>query len=390
MLALGFGFWSEWELQEKVAFNGVEKLIVVYDHVTTLDLQEDVWSAWVRWRGLQNRGYDRFLSAMDFSGYDSVPDGRGGATRTGLIYFLINGWKLVVDLSKVAIFGVLYSRDYETAYFTPALVAQKPATVSSLVNTVLSDVPVVTGDLGPTEAAIASVLTLVKYINQSVHINTDNGVNGDGSVRSPFNNIGDALDFAELVGIESVHFHSDVTIDRNFKNFIGVGVGNPSIDCAGNNLDKSEFEGVTFTGSYVGRIIARNCDLGNNLTGINGKFHYCGLGGDLFCADGGDVDMIDPFSTIEGPGRPTISLSSTVGTTLGVRGMRGGLTIKNVDHADSDVSVEMATGALTLDATCILGDIVPRGSCDFVDSSNGSIVDKSGLDSEQVWKGLQL
>ena len=157
MLALGFGYWTEWALEEKVAFDGVNKLMVVYEHVTTLDVQEDLWSAWVRWRGAGNRGYDRFEDAMDFSGYDEIPDGRGGTTRTGLSYFLTNGWRLVIDLSKVAVFGVLFSRDFETAFYTPELVGQKPATVSSLVNTAVTTTNVVTGDITTTEAKVDAV-----------------------------------------------------------------------------------------------------------------------------------------------------------------------------------------------------------------------------------------
>ena len=160
MLALGFGHWAEWALEEKIVFDGVNKLMVVYDHVTTLDIQEDVWSAWVRWRGMDNRGYDRFEDAMDFSGYDEIPDGRGGTTRTGLTYFLTNGWRLVINLSQVAVFGVLFSRDFETAYYTDELVGQKPATVSSLVNSAVVTTNVVTGDLStvPTAAETAAAV----------------------------------------------------------------------------------------------------------------------------------------------------------------------------------------------------------------------------------------
>ena len=83
---------------------------------------------------------------------------------------LINGWRLVVDLSQVAIFGVLFSRDFETAYYTTALIGQKPATVSSLVNTVIvtETTNVITGDLAATDAAIAAVQTTVDDTSAAV------------------------------------------------------------------------------------------------------------------------------------------------------------------------------------------------------------------------------
>jgi hypothetical protein len=49
---------------------------------------------------------------------------------------LINGWRLVVNLTKVAVTGVLYSDDFNTAYYTTELVAQFPVRVSSIVNTI--------------------------------------------------------------------------------------------------------------------------------------------------------------------------------------------------------------------------------------------------------------
>lgn len=135
MLSLGYGFWSEWELQEKVDFDGVNKLIIVYPHVTNLDIREDVWSAWVRWDAMLDRNYNRFLQAMEREGLAPIPNG-----ETGDFYFLANEWKLVIDFSKVAVTGVLYSRDFSTAYYTYDLVAQYPAQVSSIVNTVTKEV----------------------------------------------------------------------------------------------------------------------------------------------------------------------------------------------------------------------------------------------------------
>lgn len=128
---MSYPFWSEWELNEKVDFDGANKLIIVYPHVTELDIRADVWSAAVRWLGMLNRGYDRWLEPMERTGLDPIPGG-----ETGDSYFLQNGWKLLVDFSKVKVTGVLFSRDYVTAYYTTDLVEQYAAQVSSIVNTV--------------------------------------------------------------------------------------------------------------------------------------------------------------------------------------------------------------------------------------------------------------
>lgn len=139
MAALVWGAWgAEWAQQKKVAFNGLARTITVNSDVTTLNLQTDVWSRWVDWRALP--GNDFHELAMRRSGYDPIPGG-----RSGLIYFLTNGWKLIVDLNKVRITGVLYSDDFETAYWSANGMPLYPATVSALVNQSVTTENVVTG-----------------------------------------------------------------------------------------------------------------------------------------------------------------------------------------------------------------------------------------------------
>lgn len=131
MAALVWGAWSpDWALGNKVDFDGINKVIYVHPEVTTLDIRSDVYSGWVDWVLLRDNA--KFLPAIRYTGYDPI----GGGAYTGDTYFLTNGWKLSVDLAKVRITGILYSDNYDTAYYTPSLVAQFPATVSSLVNTV--------------------------------------------------------------------------------------------------------------------------------------------------------------------------------------------------------------------------------------------------------------
>lgn len=145
-----WGTWSaDWELRSKVEFDGINKIIYVHPEVTALDIRADVYSAWVNWVLLRDNL--KFLPAIRYTGFDPI----GGGNYTGDTYFLLNGWKLSIDLAKVRVTGVLYSDDYATAYYTPALVAQYPATVSSLVNTSVTYQNVVTGTAS-TPAEIAA------------------------------------------------------------------------------------------------------------------------------------------------------------------------------------------------------------------------------------------
>ena len=146
--------WSYWALYQKITIDGVNKLITVNPEVTTLNIRTELYTAWVKWLALDDN--TKYLLAMRYSGLDVIPGG-----FTGDVYFLTNGWKLVVDLRAVAVAGVLYSDDYASAYYTPdTIVAQYPAVVSSLVNTVSTVQNVVTGDLSvvPTAAQNAAAV----------------------------------------------------------------------------------------------------------------------------------------------------------------------------------------------------------------------------------------
>lgn len=168
MAALIWGAWSpDWTLGNKVDFDGINKIIYVHPEVTSLDIRSEVYSAWIDWVILRDN--TKFLPALRYTGFDPI----GGGQYTGDSYFLTNGWKLSVDLSKVRITGVLFSDNYPTAYYTPNLVAQYPATVSSLVNTVV--IPTVNPLPTPPTAAenaqavwghsfVSKLLTVTKFL----------------------------------------------------------------------------------------------------------------------------------------------------------------------------------------------------------------------------------
>lgn len=137
MAALIWAAWGdEWALDEKVSFNGATKQITVNSGVTAIDIATDVYSGWVRWTGRERQ----YLAAMRYSGFDPIPGGRTGAT-----FFLQNGWKLVYDPNTTAVAGVLYSEDYDTAFWNVAGNPLYPATVAALVNSAVSTTNVVTG-----------------------------------------------------------------------------------------------------------------------------------------------------------------------------------------------------------------------------------------------------
>jgi hypothetical protein len=152
--------WAAWQptwlLYDKVSFDGTNKIIYVHPEVTALDIRADVYSSWIDWHSQYQNS--EFLLALRYTGLDPI----GAGVFTGDSYFLINGWKLSVDLQKVRVSGVLFSDDYDTAYYTPTLVAQYPATVSSLVTTV-STGPAGVGTVAQVADAVWSANNLATY-----------------------------------------------------------------------------------------------------------------------------------------------------------------------------------------------------------------------------------
>jgi len=87
--------WDHWNLFHKVSFDGPNKLILVSEGTTTLDIKTDVYSAWKEWvvvLGLLNLHDENpgFLQAIRAIGGEPTV----GVASIGSTFFLTNGWRL--------------------------------------------------------------------------------------------------------------------------------------------------------------------------------------------------------------------------------------------------------------------------------------------------------
>ena len=156
-------FADDWENNHKVVFDGVNKWIIVYPYVTSIDIKSDIYSAWKEWILLRDNG--KYAAAMRGIGGDPTV----GSQRAGDIYFLINGWKLVIDFTKTSISGILFSDDFDTAYYDENLNPTYPAQVSSTVNaietvTTVLDSSAIDLQYQAMLTAIAKSLTLEEFL----------------------------------------------------------------------------------------------------------------------------------------------------------------------------------------------------------------------------------
>jgi len=225
-------------------------------------------------------------------------------------------------------------------------------------------------------------------LERTIWIDTGAGTNGIGSQGFPFNNLTDGIDYAETVGIRTLHLLDDITLDRNLKNFKVEGTGTPTVDTAGFDLTNSEFHRVRMQGTYVGEIIVQESVLLNGFF-LNGFFENNALGGDLHVVSGSTVFMKQCASAIPGLGRPTISMNGAGPSNLSVRGHDGGLTIKDCTNVGDTVTAEIARGSLTFDASNTAGNMVARTAGKFEDLTTGATV-TAEVFSQDMWQSMDL
>lgn len=108
-----YGYWEFWAPispangyygSQKCTFDGINKQIIVNPGETEISVKQDLYSAWKEW--VQVRNNARYLPAFRTIGGDPV----GGGQYAGDIYFLKNGWQIVVN-SQVNFQGILYHDD---------------------------------------------------------------------------------------------------------------------------------------------------------------------------------------------------------------------------------------------------------------------------------------
>lgn len=151
----GYGYWEFWAPyaplegfygEHSCIFDGENKLIFVNPNVAEISVKEDIYSDWKEWS--QVRDHAKFLPAIRTTGGDPV----GGGEFTGDVYFLINGWRLIIDHS-LNIDGVIYSDDYPSPFVQITGTQIVTNKVSSLVS-VISPTVQISGITVPTAIEI--------------------------------------------------------------------------------------------------------------------------------------------------------------------------------------------------------------------------------------------
>jgi len=119
-------FWADYP-DQKVAFDGPNRIIFVAEGVTELDVKIDIYSAWKEWvLYSEERGTAAtWPKAITAIGGDPITEDR----NVGVTYFLENGWRIQPFASKtpytLEVSGNLYTREIGE---TPFLFAEGVST----------------------------------------------------------------------------------------------------------------------------------------------------------------------------------------------------------------------------------------------------------------------
>lgn len=151
-----YGYWEHWNNQQPVQFDGPNRLIIVNPGVAELNVKIDIYSNWKEWAKFYD--YGKYPPAIRSIGGDPTV----GGVFAGDIYFLTNGWRLIIDITQTALTGSLFSDDFETPLINEDGVPQFQSFVSNLVSTIAIPTNVVTGTALTTAEVTSIVDTVVR------------------------------------------------------------------------------------------------------------------------------------------------------------------------------------------------------------------------------------
>jgi hypothetical protein len=340
----------------KVTFNGNTRIIEILPSIETLDVQIDLYSEWKRWSVLENNL--KYLQAFRTFGGDPTISGQFAPRY----FFLMNGWRVVVDNGEDVNVGVnLFTDELDTPFILGS---------NSTVTLRNSDSPVV--DTGISQSLDYDGMVVV---NESI------GVAGDeyptGTLGQPASNISFAKIIAEKYGITKIKVYGAVTINEDLIGYEVIG-GNLTdiITINGFDVDKTTFRQCLLYGSYQGEIAADNCIIGDGFTGMGGYFQYCGFLGAMNFDDGVECVLNDCHSQVPGMNSPSIYLGENI--KLSLRKYSGGLAVYDTG-LNTVVTLEFLVGNCRVLSGNTGGQLVLRGLATLTDESTGTEVLIDGL-----------
>lgn len=162
-VAFNYNNWQFWSIydtandlygNQKVIFDGPNKLIIVATDVTELDFREDVYSNWKEWLHDPAQNNETYLEAISVVGGDPLP----GDRALGATFFLENGWRMRTweGNHELTVTGNVFTREGDQLFVDTL----NPWTIrinlntSTLVETIFGQANIASGDIDAIAAAV--------------------------------------------------------------------------------------------------------------------------------------------------------------------------------------------------------------------------------------------
>jgi hypothetical protein len=345
----------------KVTFDGPNKRFHVETGYASLDVMTDIYSAWIDWYRTDEGS--KYLPAFSTSGGEPTSAGQVSPRY----FFLINGWKGVVDSLSIQVGLNLYSDDGQFPFY------------------VLNG-----GNVSLNNSDLPGLDILNKSLyNQKVCYDENSGYSGTsfpvGTDGAKVNNLADAIAICEEQGFRTIEMFSNLTLDRNISdmNFYAYS-GNYIFNANGFKAHMCFLRQIKLEGDFNSSFIAvEKCYIGN-IYNVYGMIDNCKLLGEIKLASAQSLSVDNCESAIPGNMSPTIDMNDIGSSSLNLRRYAGGILIKNC-FGTTDVATLEGDGAkIRLHNSCTGGLLSIRGTGKLYDDSQGTTVETEAWIETQV------
>tara|TARA_R110002126_G_scaffold9539_9_gene43038 strand:- start:2452 stop:3693 length:1242 start_codon:yes stop_codon:yes gene_type:complete len=327
----------------KVSFDGVARQMNVLPGVTEIDVEIDLYSDWKEWMLLADNA--KYAPAFRTFGGDQTSTSQFAPKY----FFLLNGWKVVVDGETVVVQLNLYADDGSS----PFLVMN-----SGAVSNRNSDASIV-------KDLLEESLDYAGRIHLDVSAPSTGVGYPFGTIAQPVNNLSDA----ETIGAErnirdiAVAGHLALPCPVEHWNFFNWREG--SLDLNGMPATGATFNDIIIRGVQNGPARFTGCQL-YKMDNMEGIFTSCLIMEveEYKIAAGVLVVMNDCRSAVAGPRSACLDLEHGGGIDLSMRAYSGGIEFIRSTDANNDTTCEFVAGKITMDASNTLGHFSFRGVAD--------------------------
>jgi len=221
----------------------------------------------------------------------------------------------------------------------------------------------------------AQILSTLEYLSfyEGVSIDVSSGLSGTsypaGTKEYPVDNVPDAVSIANSRGFGTLFIIGNLSLGAgdNVSQFKIIGQNTVRtllfVEAAANTY-QTEIIDCKLTGILDGGTVAEHCDI-FDLHYVNGHIHDSMLTGTITLSGNAIAFIFDCKSGIPGTSTPTIDMGGS-GQSLALRGYDGGIKLTNKTGPDA-VSIDLASGQVKIDDTCVNGQVVVRGDGKVMD-----------------------